>query len=239
HLWFELTNRRRGERTVSYAESHDQALVGDQTLMFRLAGSAMYDHMTVSDPHPGIDRALALHKLIRLITLASADKGYLTFMGNEFGHPDWIDFPREGNDWSCAYARRQWSLVDDPLLKYRYLALFDADMIALVNNTDLLLAPQSSLLHEHSEDKVIAFERAGLVFAFNFHPTRSYESYRLQAPPGKYHIILDSDASKYGGHGRVDGAVEHFAAFMVNHPRGNHELSLYLPTRTALVLARA
>jgi 1,4-alpha-glucan branching enzyme len=236
HLWHELTNRRHDEKTISYAESHDQALVGDQSIIFRLIGEDMYWHMQAEDEHLKVDRGMALHKMIRLITLASAGSGYLNFMGNEFGHPEWIDFPREGNNWSFAYARRQWNLVDDPNLKYRFLACFDRDMIQLAKTYRIFTDGAPRLLHEHGWDQVIAFARAGLIFVFNFHPTVSHFDYRIDAPPGKYRLILDSDSSGYGGHGRLDPDQEHFtrpeADAHGRHPR----LSLYLPTRTALVL---
>jgi len=236
HLWHELTNRRHDERTISYAESHDQALVGDQSIIFRLIGADMYWHMQIGDDHLGVDRGMSLHKMIRLITLATAGSGYLNFMGNEFGHPEWIDFPREGNHWSFAYARRQWYLVDDPNLKYRYLAHFDRDMIALAKTYRILESGEPRLLHEHGENKVIAFERAGLVFVFNFHPTTSHFGYRIDAPPGKYRLILDSDSPDYGGHGRLTADQEHVTLFEAAEGGGPNLLSLYLPSRAAIVL---
>ncbi|MDF1590622.1 MAG: alpha amylase C-terminal domain-containing protein [Desulfobacterales bacterium] len=234
-LWHELTNRRGDEHTLSYAESHDQALVGDQTLIFRLIGQAMYDHMQAGDPHMGVDRGMALIKLIRLITMTLAGGGYLNFMGNEFGHPDWIDFPRQGNNWSYHYARRQWHLADDPNLKYQFLLRFDRDMIALAKQFRLLETPEIQLRHEHSDDKILAFSRAGLLFVFNFHPAGSRADYRIGAPPGKYVMVFDSDAAIYGGHGRVAPDQFHFT-LTDNEKMDNHYLSLYLPNRTAIAL---
>jgi 1,4-alpha-glucan branching enzyme len=235
-LWHELTNRRADEKTISYAESHDQALVGDQSIIFRLIDADMYDHMRTGDENLRVDRGLALHKMIRLITLATAGQGYLNFMGNEFGHPEWIDFPRQGNNWSYQHARRQWHLLDDAGLKYRYLAKFDRDMIALAKKFNLLEVPGPRRLYEHNDDKIIIFERAGLVFAFNFHPVHAYNGYRFEAPPGKYKMILDSDAFPYGGHGRPTPDQEHvaFSAGVADTPC--YLLSLYLPNRTAVVL---
>ena len=232
HLWHELTNRRWGEKTISYAESHDQALVGDQTLIFRLIGADMYDSMQLSHENIRVDRGVALHNLIRFITLATAGNGYLNFMGNEFGHPEWIDFPRAGNAWSYHYARRQWHLVDDSSLKYQFLARFDKDMLDLAQQFRLLEFPQPNLLFEHNTDKVIVFERAGLLFAFNFHPTRSHFAYRFDAPPGKYTMIFHTDAPEYGGHSRLSMDQHHLTICSWKR----HFLSLYLPTRTALVL---
>ncbi len=236
NLWHELTNRRHDEKTISYAESHDQALVGDQTIIFRLAGSAMYHHMRVCDENIVVDRAMALHKLIRLITLATAGNGYLNFMGNEFGHPEWIDFPREGNAWSYRYARRQWHLMDDPDLKYRFLACFDRDIIELAKQFRLLEFSGPHFLFENSEQKVIVFERADLLFVFNFHPTCSYNHYTFEAPPGKYRMILCSDDPDYGGHGRLIPHQYHLTLCDTSVGRKRHLLSLYLPTRTALIL---
>jgi len=236
HLYHELTNRRAEEKTISYAESHDQALVGDQSIIFRLIDADMYDHMQMNDENLRVDRGMALHKMIRLITLATAGAGYLNFMGNEFGHPEWIDFPREGNSWSYTHARRQWHLVDDPGLKYRLLACFDRDMIAMAKKFNLLDTAGPHLLHEHSDNKILVFQRAGLLFAFNFHPTRSYADYRVDSPPGSYRMLLDSDAPQYGGHGRLAPDQLHRTSAASTAEHRCHILSLYLPTRSALVL---
>jgi 1,4-alpha-glucan branching enzyme len=235
HLWYELTNRRADEKTISYAESHDQALVGDQSLIFRLIDTAMYDHMSIDDHNIFVDRGLALHKMIRLITLSTAGAGYLNFIGNEFGHPEWIDFPREGNNWSYRYARRQWRLVDDPGLKYRFMAEFDRDMISVAKQFNLLQDSALNLLYEHSDEKLLFFLRAGILFAFNFHPHKSYPDYRIGAPAGKYKMVLNSDALEYGGHSRLVEDQEHFTRIDNNEGRKNHFLSLYLPSRTAQV----
>ena len=235
HLWHELTNRRGDEKTISYAESHDQALVGDKSLIFRLIDSDMYTHMRVDDENIKIDRGMALHKLIRFITLSTAGSGYLNFMGNEFGHPEWIDFPREGNNWSYKYARRQWHLVDDTGLKYHFLAHFDRDMIDLANRFNILDSSSPRLLFEHLPDKVIVFERAGLLFAFNFHPSSSYADYCFEAPPGKYRMIFNSDAPEYGGHNRLRPDQYHLSLPDTSMGRERNLISLYLPSRTALV----
>ncbi len=233
-LWAALNDRRHDEKSISYTESHDQALVGDQTLIFRLIGADMYWHMHKDDPHMGVDRGMALHKLIRLITLGTAGQGYLNFMGNEFGHPEWIDFPRQGNNWSYHYARRQWHLLDDPQLKYCLLDRFDKDMIALVRAHQVLSAPPARLIWEHNDDKVLIFERAGLIWVFNLHPTHSYTDYMFSAPAGRYRIVLDSDRAHYGGHHRLDLHQLHVALAGAG---GDHRLSLYLPNRTGFVLA--
>jgi len=238
HIWHELTNRRAEEKTISYAESHDQALVGDKSIIFRLIDADMYDHMQVDDQNIRVDRGMALHKMIRLITLATAGAGYLNFMGNEFGHPEWIDFPREGNDWSYHYARRQWHLADDPNLKYQFSAGFDRDMIRLAQKYKLLDTPGPNLIYEHDADKIIIFERAGLLLAFNFHPDQSFSDYRFEAPPGSYKMIFNSDRGRYGGHRRLQPDQEHLTGVEVVATHKRHFLSLYLPTRTAQVLQR-
>ncbi len=237
-LWHELNNRRPDEKTISYCESHDQALVGDQTLIFRLIGADIYDHMHIDDRNHRVDRGMALHKLIRLITLATAGSGYLNFMGNEFGHPEWIDFPRQGNDWSYKYARRQWHLADAPDLKYHLLAQFDRDMVHLAKSRHLLGAQSPQLLHEHNSDKVIAFERAGLIFVFNFHPHLSHADYPVSSPAGKYRMIFNSDDSFYGGHDRLEKDQVHFTLDKGTDNYDHDHLSLYLPTRTAIILEK-
>jgi 1,4-alpha-glucan branching enzyme len=236
-LWHELNNRRQDEKTISYAESHDQALVGDQTLIFRLIGKEMYDFMAADQQDIRVDRGIALHKMIRLITLATAGHGYLTFMGNEFGHPEWIDFPREGNNWSFHYARRQWHLADDPRLRYHQLDRFDKAMIALAGRAKLMASPGPQHLWTHNDDKVLIFRRTGLIFVFNFHPTQSFKDYQFQAPPGRYRTVLDSDDPEFGGHGRLDNTQVHFTLTPSHPDNPPHRLSLYLPNRTALVLA--
>jgi len=236
HLWHELTNRRHEEPTISYAESHDQALVGDQTLIFRLIGAELYAHMRRGDRHLNVDRGLALHKMIRLITLATAANGYLNFMGNEFGHPEWIDFPRPGNNWSYRYARRQWSLVDQPDLKYSFLGAFDQGMLELANRFKLLGHPDIRLLHEHDQDKTIIFQRASLVFLFNFHPTESFTDYRFGVSPGTYRNTFHSDAGEYGGHRRLHRGNLHVSLPVPQYR--THQLSVYLPSRTCHVLEK-
>ena len=235
-IWHELTNRREEENTISYAESHAQALVGDKSIIFRLIDADMYNHMQVDDQHIRVDRGMALHKMIRLVTLATAGAGYLNFMGNEFGHPEWIDFPREGNNWSYHYARRQWHLADDPGLKYKLNADFDRDMIAMAKNFQLLDTPGPHLVYEHADNKLMVFRRAGLLFVFNFHPGESYSDYRIDAPPGKYNLIFTSDAACYGGHQRLQPDQEHLTIEEVIDSHRHHFLNLYLPSRTAQVL---
>ena len=238
HLWHELTNRRPDEKTISYAESHDQALVGDKSIIFRLMDAAIYDHMQIDDEDVIVDRGMALHKMIRLISLATAGAGYLNFMGNEFGHPEWIDFPREGNNWSYKHARRQWHLVDNLVLKYRYLAEFDRDMIEAAKKYRIFNDPQPRIVYEHSENKLLIFERAGLLFAFNFHPDRSYADYRFEAPAGTYGMVLNSDMPQYGGHDRLVADQMHSTQPNIDSDRKVDLLSLYLPSRTGLILRR-
>jgi 1,4-alpha-glucan branching enzyme len=235
-LWFELNNRRKDEKTIGYVESHDQALVGDQTLLFRLIGKKMYDHMSVNDDDWHVARGVALHKMIRLITLATSGYGYLNFMGNEFGHPEWVDFPREGNNWSYKYAQRKWHLEDDPNLKYNLLARFDRDMIELSKKYGFFGLP-CDLLLENSTDKVLVFKRANLLFVFNFHPTNSYFGYEFDAPPAKYTMVLNTDDPKYSGYDRLKPSnQEHFTVVKSVFGVKRNRLSLYLPARCAIVL---
>ena len=234
NLWRELTFRNAP--TVAYVESHDQALVGDQTMMFRLAGAAMYDQMSAGCHTTVIDRATALHKMIRLLTMAAGGTGYLTFMGNEFGHPEWIDFPREGNGNSFQYCRRQWSLMCDERLKYHFLNRFDEDMIHLAKAFGIFDEIWPTLRVIHEDDHILAFERGGLLFVFNFSPDRSYTDYAVEVGKGTdYQLILSTDDYCYGGYGRNDHArVSAFAPGL----NGNH-VRLYLPARTAVVLCPA
>jgi len=238
-IFWELTNRRADEKTISYVESHDQALVGDKTVIFRLIDAAMYWHMMVGDKDPSVARGIALHKMIRLVTLATINGGYLNFMGNEFGHPEWIDFPREGNGWSYKYARRQWDLVDREDLQYRFLNAFDNAMIELVSRRHNFQAKPIQKLWEKDSDQVLAFMRGDLVFVFNFSPDKSYEGYGLLAPGGVYSTVLSTDNPDFGGFGNIDETVEHFTRpDPLYTPAGVERLPLYLPARTAMVLRK-
>ncbi|MDE7426547.1 MAG: alpha amylase C-terminal domain-containing protein [Muribaculaceae bacterium] len=238
-IFWELTNRRADEKTISYVESHDQALVGDKTVIFRLIDDQMYWHMMVDDDNMTVARGMALHKMIRLVTLATINGGYLNFMGNEWGHPEWIDFPREGNGWSYKYARRQWDLVDREDLKYKYLNAFDNAMIETVSGVYDFQAKPIRKLWEKDDDQVLAFMRGDLVFVFNFNPFRSFNDYGILAPGGSYECVLSSDNPAFGGYGNVDEKVEHLTQRdPLYAPAGVEWLKLYLPARTAMVLKK-
>ena len=228
-MWWELTRKRDDEHTISYAECHDQAMVGDKTIIFRLLDALMYTDMSLSTQNLQIDRGIALHKLIRLITLVTAGDGYLNFMGNEFGHPEWIDFPREGNGWSYKYARRQWSLADNPLLRYKFLNEWDAAMIGAAKKYSWLEdSPRE--LHKKDDDKVIVISRKDCIFALNFNPVRSFEGYGFSAPEGGYSVVLDTDRAVFGGYDRIDEKMVYNTV--------NGQLKLYLPSRCAVILKK-
>ncbi|XP_078448398.1 1,4-alpha-glucan-branching enzyme, chloroplastic/amyloplastic-like isoform X2 [Wolffia australiana] len=209
-----LTNRRYTENCIAYAESHDQAIVGDKTIAFLLMDQEMYTGMSdLTPPSPVVQRGIALHKMIHLITMALGGQGYLNFMGNEFGHPEWIDFPREGNRWSYDKCRRQWNLVDASHLRYKYMNAFNRAMNAMDDKFSFLSSTKQIVSSADEEDKVIVFERGDLVFVFNFHPDNTYHGYKVGCDlPGKYRAALDSDAPEFGGLGRVGGDVDHFTS---------------------------
>jgi len=238
HILWELTNRRADEKTISYAESHDQALVGDKTIIFRLIDSEMYWHMQRGDNTFRVDRGIALHKMIRLITASTINGGYLNFMGNEFGHPEWIDFPREGNGWSHKYARRQWDLVDNKNLLYNALGEFDQAMISLLKSVPLFNKSKIEKLWDNEGDKVIAYQRGNLVFVFNFNGVKSFSDYGILANKGTYKIVLNTDESVYGGFDLIDESVKHLTLSEPKDPSGKEWLKLYIPARTALVLKK-
>lgn len=227
HLFHELTTHRPEERTISYAESHDQALVGDKTLIFRLIDKEMYDHMQINDQDLIVERGIALHKIIRLLTASTHGGGYLNFMGNEFGHPEWIDFPREGNDWSYHYARRQWSLADNPKLKYQWLQAFDQALTALVAG---LNDPEYHYVSIDEDRRLISYVRDNHLFVINLSPDTSYTDHEILSFDGEYEVMLSSDDKTYGGQARIDTAMAYVA--------DNEKSKLYLPSRTVLVLKR-
>lgn len=233
-----LTNRRHGEKTIAYAESHDQALVGDKTLLFWLCDAEMYTNMsTLSAFTPVIERGLALHKMIRLITHGLGGEAYLNFEGNEFGHPEWLDFPREGNNNSFHYARRQFNLVDDRNLRYHFLNDFDSCMQWTEEKYGWLHSPQAYISLKNESDKVIVFERAGLLWIFNFHPSQSFTDYRVGVEEaGTYRVVVNSDSPAFGGLGRIQDDQRFFTTDFAWNGRKNF-LQVYIPTRTVMVLA--
>ncbi len=239
-IWWELTNKRADEKTVSYAECHDQALVGDKTIIFRLIDKEMYFSMRKDQPNPIVDRGVALHKLIRLATAATCGGGYLTFMGNEFGHPEWIDFPREGNGWSYKHARRLWSIADNRELRFHGLEEFDEVMIHFLKKEKLLSATPE-LLTADEEKKILIFRRENCIFALNFNPQGSFQDYGFAAPEGEYEMAFSSDDPRFGGFGRLEGPQRHVSV-AERCPNGNqaydHTLYLYLPSRCAIVLKK-
>jgi 1,4-alpha-glucan branching enzyme len=231
-MWFEMILRRKGEKTVAYVESHDQALVGDQTMIFRLAGSGMYTDMSSEIHNRTIDRAVAMHKMTKLLTAAAGGEGYLNFMGNEFGHPEWIDFPREDNGLSYQYCRRQWSLQDNPFLKYKRLGEFDRDMVNLLKSSGIYEQFIPDQMYYDETQKVIAFYRNGYLFAFNFHPLNNYTkiSVPIYGSPD-YRLVLCSDDEKYGGFGRACRTL-----CKPKTENGESFIDIILPSQTAIVM---
>ncbi len=238
-IFWEVKNRRSDERTISYCESHDQALVGDKTIIFRLVDADMYWHFKKGDENDVVHRGIALHKMIRLVTASAMNGGYLNFMGNEFGHPEWIDFPREGNGWSHKYARRQWNLIDNKELNYHYLGDFDVAMLKVIKSEKRFNDQPVQEIWHNDGDQVLAFMRGSLVFVFNFSPNRSYTDYGFLVPEGAYEVVLNTDSPDFGGNGLTDDTITHFT----NHDalyEQEHKgwMKLYIPARSAVVLRR-
>jgi 1,4-alpha-glucan branching enzyme len=236
-IFYQLTSKRMDEKVVSYAESHDQALVGDKTIIFRLIDKEMYFSMRKDQPNLIVERGIALHKMIRLATLSCAGGAYLNFMGNEFGHPEWIDFPREGNNWSYRHARRIWSIATNPELKYHWLLDFDHDMIDLFRKNTILGIPPVDLIWEKNDDLLLAYHRGPWLFVFNFNPVQSFTDYGIPLGAGKYRPALSTDNGRYGGQDRIDENLTYYT-LPVAGPDSQHYLRLYLPARTAVVLLR-
>ena len=246
HILYEMTNRREDEKTISYAESHDQALVGDKTIIFRLVDADMYWHFEHGHSTYMVDRGIALHKMIRLVTASTINGGYLTFMGNEFGHPEWIDFPREGNGWSYKYARRQWGLVDNPNYFFADLNRFDEQMIHLLKKYIITEEddwgchlPWVMKWWDNEGDQVVAYSRGDLLFIFNWNGQKSFTDYGMLVPEGKYKVVLNTDAKEFAGFGLSDDSVEHFTEHDELYAKdGKGWLKMYLPARSAVVLKR-
>ncbi len=238
-IFWEIKNRRSGEKTISYCESHDQALVGDKTIIFRLIDADMYWHFKKGDENALVHRGIALHKMIRLVTASTMNGGYLNFMGNEFGHPEWIDFPREGNGWSYKYARRQWNLVDNPELDYHYLGDFDRAMVNLLKSQKGFNKTAVQEIWHNDGDQILCYMRGDLVFVFNFSPSRSFVDYGFLTPAGSYQVVLNTDSPQFGGNGLTDDSVEHLTNFDPLYEEVNKGwLKLYIPARSAMVLKK-
>lgn len=234
-LYHRLVDRNYYIKTIAYAESHDQALVGDKTIAFRLMDQEMYFHMHKDDQNLIIDRGINLHNLIRFITISLGGEAYLNFMGNEFGHPEWIDFPREGNNWSYHYARRQWSLIENDQLRYQYMAEFDKALLKFIKEYKILLSPTPQELWIDESNNLLVFERADLVFVFNFHPNNSLFSYEIQTHKvGPFELIFNSDAPYFGGFDRIRGSLPYTAKII----DGMKKMSIYSPNRSAQVYQR-
>jgi 1,4-alpha-glucan branching enzyme len=238
HMFHELTQSRADEKAISYAESHDQAIVGDKTIAFRLMDKEMYYSMELQKQNLIVDRGMALHKMIRLVTLTTANHGYLNFMGNEFGHPEWIDFPREGNGWSYKYARRLWSIETNENLRYKFLSSFDKAMISLVCRTPNFFNEKARMVFIHEADQVLIYERAGLLFVFNFNPRKSFTDYRFEYMPGKFITCLNVDSEIFNGHKRLDEKIVHVSIKDGKEYFAPNQLSLYIPSQTAFVLRK-
>lgn len=201
--------------------------------------------------------------MIRLITHGLGGEGWLCFEGNEFGHPEWLDFPRAGNNNSFHYARRQWNVVDDKLLRYQFLNEFDAAMQHLEERYGWLHSPQAYISLKHEGDKMVVFERAGLLWIFNFHPSNSYTDYRVGVEiPGEYQVVLNTDSKAFEGQERIDPNGRYFttdfswnnrANFLQGSPHCPLPLRnlfrlipvfwsgltiVYIPARVAMVLAK-
>lgn len=236
-MFYQLTSHRDEEKVVSYVESHDQALVGDKTILFRLIDKEMYYSMRKDQQNILVDRGIALHKMIRLITASCAGGAYLNFMGNEFGHPEWIDFPRQGNNWSYKHARRLWSIVDNEELKYQWLNDFDHDMIHLLNEQHLVKIPEVWKVWEQKADQVLVYLRGDYLFVFNFNPEKSFTDYGIPFSPAKFRVVLNTDSGIYGGFDRIDERIKYYT-LPINEDINRHQLKLYLPARSAFVLKR-
>jgi 1,4-alpha-glucan branching enzyme len=230
-FFFTMTNRLYNVKTIAYAESHDQALVGDKTLAFRLMDKEMYSSMSKMTQSIVVDRGIALHKMIRLFTICLGGNAWLNFMGNEFGHPEWIDFPRKDNGWSYKHARRQWSLADDENLKYHFMSDFDKEMLMFVKENDIMNSEPAWLMDADEENKTIVFERNNLMFVFNW-GTKSISDYEINVKnTGDYEIIFSTDDRAFGGFDNIDKDT-----IFPSEQRDNQVfMNIYNVSRTAVV----
>ena len=222
-IFWEVKNRKKKKKTIR----------------FRLVDADMYWHFKKGDENNNVRRGIALHKMIRLVTSSTINGGYLNFMGNEFGHPEWIDFPREGNGWSHKYARRQWNLVDNKDLDYKYLGDFDKEMIATIKSERNFQNTKLQEIWHNDDDQVLAYMRGDLLFVFNFNPNRSFTDYGFLVPTGSYDVVLNTDNTKFGGFGFTDDTITHLTNYDQLYVDQHKEwLKLYIPARSAVVLRK-
>lgn len=243
-----LTNRRWNEKHVSYSESHDQSIVGDKTISMWLFDKEIYTEMSIfSELSYKINRGMALHKMIRLITFSLGGEGYLNFIGNEFGHPEWLDFPREGNGFSYKYCKRQWELVQNKQLRYYQLLLFDNEMLRLQEKFRFLKGFGHDYIHQfisliHEKDKVAVFEKGNLLFIFNFHHSNSYEKYFVPTEFAcLHHVVLSTDQLVFGGLNRVCLETVYSPVLVSNEEFMKEScrkfyISIYIPSQCGIVL---
>jgi 1,4-alpha-glucan branching enzyme len=237
-MYHELSTSRYMEKRIAYVESHDQALVGDKTFIFRMADKEMYWHMNKESHNLVIERAIALHKMARFITISLGAEGYLNFMGNEFGHPEWIDFPRHGNEWSFKHCRRQWTLADSDYLRYFDLNQFDKAMVNFMSNESLVGGGAPQCLWIDQDKKLIAYRKKDFLFIFNFHPTESYTDFELPIhQDAHFQVILDTDEARFGGYGRISHDVI-YNTHTLNMNNDFTGITIYSPSRTAMVLKK-
>lgn len=230
-MWYEMNNHRPYDHTISYVECHDQCINGHDAMIWRLLGDDMYNAMLMETETWKVSRGLAFYRLMRLITLATADKGYLNFMGNEFGHPEWLD--------AEEHAHRQWRLAEDTSLKYACLNAWDQAQMQLVSDNIESFKTPAMFRYIHEDKRLLAFERGALLFVFNFNETQAFSDLCFAVTPGKYLEILSSDERRFAGHDNLritEPPLEHFTQPCFDPNLG--DITLYIPPMIVLVLKR-
>ncbi|KAF1493852.1 1,4-alpha-glucan-branching enzyme, partial [Eudyptula minor novaehollandiae] len=229
NIVYTLTNRRYEEKYIAYAESHDQALVGDKTLAFRLMDAEMYTNMSVLSPlTPVIDRGIQLHKMIRLITHALGGESYLNFMGNlllyyVLNFNKHLDLLEQAQKRATKMIRgmEHLSSCEERL---RELRLFSLEKRRLWGH---LIAASQYLKGAYKKEGGKLFSRACCDRTRGNGFKLKEGRFRLDIRKNslivifKYKILLDSDAAEYGGHQRLDHSAEYFSEEYPHNDRPN------------------
>ena len=232
-IWHALVSRRFDERHIGYVESHDQAIVGGQSLIFRLLGPKMYTDMHAETQSHDVHLAVAVVNVAKSIVFFLGGEAWMSFIGNEFGHPDWVEFPTPDNDDCFEYAYRKWYLATDSALMYEKMAAFDRDLmhqrkIAVTWDESYMTAP---LLDDNR--KLSVFHRDRVVLVCNTTTDVSYEDVWVPVPEqGNYRVILSTEEHRYGGYGRVNENMQ-YATIAVD---GNAYIRLYVPSMSAIFM---
>ncbi|KAH7682202.1 1,4-alpha-glucan branching enzyme protein [Dioscorea alata] len=145
-----VNSQSSNRRMLVYCENHNQSISGGRSFAEILFGNNNQNFIGLEDFE---FRGSSLHKMIRLISFSIGGSAYLNFMGNEFGHPNRVEFPMESNNYSFAFANRKWDLLKDKGL-HMGLFNFDKEMMKL-DEKEQILSRNPSTVHHVDDSKMV------------------------------------------------------------------------------------